>query len=171
MLAKLQENPINYFEQIIDRVPAAANVPGVTNRHHKIPVCYDPVFAPDIMLIAEQKGLTPADVIEIHVSKIYRVYMIGFLPGFAYMGSVDSSIATPRLEKPRQLVMAGSVGIAGNQTGIYPLDSPGGWNIIGRTPIKLFDINSRDPCYFNPGDTVQFMPITRHAFEELIDKA
>jgi inhibitor of KinA len=91
--------------------------------------------------------------------------MIGFLPGFAYMGSVDKRIATARLEKPRTVVPEGSVGIAGEQTGIYPVDSPGGWNIIGRTPVKLFDVNKSEPTLFQPGDKVEFYSITLREFE------
>ena len=91
--------------------------------------------------------------------------MIGFLPGFAYMGVVDSTIATPRLASPRKNVPAGSVGIAGEQTGIYPLDSPGGWNIIGRTPVKLFDPTKEDPVLLQPGDQVKFEPISKKEFD------
>ena len=91
--------------------------------------------------------------------------MLGFLPGFAYMGSVDDRIAAPRLLSPRMQVAAGSVGIAGNQTGIYPLDSPGGWNIIGRTPLLMFDVNKEEPCLLQPGNTIQFISITKDEFE------
>ena len=93
--------------------------------------------------------------------------MLGFLPGFAYMGSVDDRIATARLSSPRMQVAAGSVGIAGNQTGIYPLDSPGGWNIIGRTPLLMFDANKEEPCLLQPGNAVQFISITKDEFESI----
>ncbi len=91
--------------------------------------------------------------------------MLGFLPGFPYMGSVDSRIVTPRLAKPRSFVQVGSVGIAGEQTGIYPLESPGGWNIIGKTPLKLFDVQREPPVLLTPGDQVSFVPISREEFE------
>lgn len=131
----------------------------------KIPICYDSVFALDGALICKQKKVSHEELIHFHSKKTYHVFMIGFLPGFAYMGSVDERIVTPRLEKPRILVPEGSVGIAGEQTGIYPLDSPGGWNIIGKTPAKLFDVTKAEPTLFLPGDEVQFFPITIQEFE------
>ena len=101
-----------------------------------------------------------------HIAKPYRVYMIGFLPGFAYMGSVDSRIATPRKNQPRTAVPAGAVGIAGEQTGIYPSVSPGGWNIIGQTPLKLFDAGRTEPVLLQPGDTVHFYSINEDEFND-----
>lgn len=134
-------------------------------RHIKIPVCYNPEFAVDADRIKKDKSVSLDELIEIHASKMYHVFMIGFLPGFAYMGSVDSRIAVPRLATPRTHIAAGSVGIAGEQTGIYPLDSPGGWNIIGRTPLKIFDSTATDPVLFKPGDQVSFVPISRKEFD------
>lgn len=131
-----------------------------------IPVCYDITLGIDLEKISKQKNLPVDEVISIHNSKLYNVYMIGFLPGFAYMGFVDDSIATPRLNKPRINVQAGSVGIAGNQTGIYPLDSPGGWNIIGQTPLKLFNVADENPCLLQPGDTVKFVAISLDEFNQ-----
>jgi inhibitor of KinA len=131
----------------------------------KIPVCYDLSFAPDLVSLAEQHQLTTDKVIQLHTGKNYRVFMIGFLPGFAYMGSVDEKINTPRLSKPRTLVPAGSVGIAGEQTGIYPFDSPGGWQLIGKTPVQMFSASRDLPCYLQPGDEVQFYPITLSEYE------
>jgi inhibitor of KinA len=107
------------------------------------------------------------EIIQLHLSKNYRVYMIGFLPGFPYMGSVNERIATPRKNTPGTKIPAGSVGIAGEQTGIYPLDSPGGWNIIGRTPINLFDTASDQPCLLQPGDMVQFHLISLDEFNQI----
>lgn len=124
----------------------------------EIPVRYGGECGPDLKDVADLHGLTPAQVVEIHVNTIYQVYMIGFTPGFSYMGEVSELIATPRLATPRALVRAGSVGIAGNQTGIYPSDSPGGWRIIGRTQTVLFDIQREPPCLFSPGDRVKFVP-------------
>src|SRR5579875_475557 len=108
----------------------------------EIPVCYSKTFALDIHQIAAEKNLSVEDIIQIHTSKTYRVYMLGFLPGFAYMGEVDERIAFPRKQTPTK-VFAGAVGIAGKQTGIYPFESPGGWQLIGRTPMQLFNKNSK----------------------------
>jgi len=135
-------------------------------RQISIPVCYDEILAPDLFELAAMHQLSVDDLIEIHSSSPYRVFMIGFLPGFAYMGSVDPRIATPRKISPRTKVPAGSVGIAGEQTGIYPFDSPGGWQLIGRTPVKMFDVQRSEPCFLQPGDEVRFYPITLHEFEK-----
>ena len=130
----------------------------------RIPVCYENEFAIDLQSIAHQKGLSPQEIIGLHSSKQYRVYMLGFLPGFAYMGEVDEKIAVPRKKEP-QPILAGSVGIAGRQTGIYPLNSPGGWQIIGRTPLKMFEQNKIEPCRLKAGDYVEFYSITKDEFE------
>jgi inhibitor of KinA len=135
----------------------------VENRLIEVPVCYAPDFAPDIDFLAQQKNCTVEDIVRLHTAKTYRVYMIGFLPGFAYMGQVDERIAVPRKPQP-QNVVAGAVGIAGNQTGIYPLNSPGGWQIIGRTPMKLFNKNNEQPVAFEPGDAIKFYSITENEF-------
>jgi inhibitor of KinA len=129
----------------------------------RIPVCYEPVFAPDLSVFSEQKNLERAELIRIHTSGIYRIYMLGFIPGFAYMGEVDDRIAIPRKPQPVKVV-AGSVGIAGKQTGIYPMDSPGGWQIIGRTPLKLFDADRETPVLLRVGDRVQFYAINEEEF-------
>ncbi|THU32499.1 5-oxoprolinase subunit PxpB [Niastella caeni] len=130
----------------------------------RIPVCYDEPFAPDLVSLARQKQLPVTDVVNIHTSTVYNVYMIGFLPGFSYMGEVNERIAVPRKQQPTQ-VMAGSVGIAGSQTGIYPLQSPGGWQIVGRTPLKLFDAFGPEPVKLQAGDRVQFYAITKQEFD------
>jgi len=113
------------------------------------------------------KGLSIETIIQLHTAKTYRVYMLGFLPGFPYMGTVDNAIATPRKQTPRLTIEAGSVGIAGEQTGIYPFSSPGGWNIIGRTPLKMFDAVREQPSLLQPGDRVQFKSISLSAFEKM----
>ena len=136
----------------------------IISRKIEIPVCYDPEFGLDIERIKREKGVSADELIQIHSSHTYQVFMIGFLPGFAYMGSVDSRIATPRIPTPRTHVQAGSVGIAGEQTGIYPLDSPGGWNIIGKTPVRLFDPHREEPVLLRPGDRVTFIPIAKEKF-------
>jgi inhibitor of KinA len=135
-----------------------------------IPVCYESVFGFDLKALAKAKKLSIDQVIELHTAKVYHVFMLGFLPGFAYMGIVQKEIATPRLSTPRKHVPAGSVGIAGSQTGIYPLDSPGGWNIIGCTPLKLFDAHAENPVLFQPGDEVGFYPVTKETFDSFNEK-
>jgi inhibitor of KinA len=159
----LYEMMRNNLEKAFDTV-AIATTP---NRQIQIPVCYDGSLAPDIASLAEAHGVSVDDVVRLHAGKMYRVYMIGFLPGFAYMGSVDEKINTPRRSQPRVSVPAGSVGIAGEQTGIYPFDSPGGWQIIGQTPLSMFDASQPQPCYLQPGDEVQFYAITLAEFEKL----
>lgn len=129
----------------------------------RIPVCYDPAFAPDLMRLAAAKNLIPEEVIGLHTAATYKVYMLGFLPGFAYLGGTNERIALPRKPQPLK-VTAGSVGIAGKQTGIYPLDSPGGWHIIGRTALKMFDPAAKKPVLLNTGDRVQFYAINKDEF-------
>ncbi|HEV8080193.1 MAG TPA: 5-oxoprolinase subunit PxpB [Chitinophagaceae bacterium] len=134
------------------------------SRRIKIPVCYAEKYAWDINEISKEKNIPVDEIIRLHTAKKYRVYMIGFLPGFAYMGEVDKQIAIPRKMQPRNKVEAGSVGIAGLQTGIYPLDSPGGWQIIGKTPLKLFTKENDDPVLLQPGDEIEFYSITEDEF-------
>jgi inhibitor of KinA len=133
----------------------------------KIPVCYDHEFATDLNYLAATKHISMEEVIQIHTSKKYKVFMLGFLPGFSYMGEVDEKIAIARKPQPVN-VSAGSVGIAGKQTGIYPFTSPGGWQVIGRTPVRLFDATKEEPTLLSTGDTVQFYPISKNEFEEII---
>ena len=135
-------------------------------RLHQVPVCYADSFAPDMELLARESRLDKSEIISIHTSGTYKVYMLGFLPGFPYLGIVDERIRISRKLKPRQQVSAGSVGIAGMQTGIYPVDSPGGWQIIGRTPIKIFDADSSPPVVFTPGDLVKFHSITEDEYKD-----
>lgn len=125
----------------------------------EIPVRYGGADGPDLDTVAATNNLTPQEVIAIHSGREYPVYLIGFLPGFPYLGGLDPRIATPRRESPRTLVPAGSVGIAGEQTGIYPLDSPGGWQLIGRTSSALFDPQREPPSLLAPGDRVRFVPV------------
>jgi len=134
-----------------------------------IPVCYEPEYGPDLDQIARKKGLTRENVIHLHTASAYRVYMIGFLPGFPYLGKVDPALEISRKERPVP-VLAGGVGIAGNQTGIYPLNSPGGWQIIGRTPLKLFNPHAPVPVSMKIGDRVQFFSVTRQEFQDLTGK-
>jgi KipI family sensor histidine kinase inhibitor len=123
----------------------------------EIPTRYGGEFGPDLAFVAQRNGVTETEVMRWHASVVYRVYFVGFLPGFAYLGSVPEQIAAPRMETPRARVPAGSVGIAGRQTGIYPLESPGGWRIIGRTELSLFDPTCDPPALLRPGDRVRFI--------------
>ena len=133
----------------------------------EIPVCYGGDLGPDLPRVAAFAGLTETDAIALHSGLIYQVFMIGFMPGFAYMGTVDPRIATPRRDTPRTRVPRGSVGIAQQQTGIYPSDGPGGWQLIGRTPVRPFDLSRADPFLFRAGDDVRFVPIGREEFDQL----
>jgi len=131
----------------------------------EIPVVYGGEYGPDIDYVAEHNNLSVEEVIEIHHSAAYLIYMLGFVPGFPYLGGMSQQIATPRLENPRTQIPAGSVGIAGSQTGIYPLESPGGWRLIGRTPLKLFDPAKDDPFLPKPGHYLKFYPISEQEFK------
>lgn len=132
-----------------------------------IPVCYGGDFGPDLTFVAQQNNLEPSQVVEIHSSKPYLIYMIGFLPGFPYLGGMSERIAAPRLESPRLKIPAGSVGIAGKQTGIYPSESPGGWRIIGKTPVKLFDAAKESPVLLKASQYIKFYPVTKDEYEEI----
>ncbi|MBN8676656.1 MAG: 5-oxoprolinase subunit PxpB [Chitinophagales bacterium] len=132
----------------------------------RIPVCYEAPFAPDLDFMADFHGVSREALIALHQQDTYKVYMMGFLPGFAYMGAVDEKLSTPRKSTPRARVPAGSVGIAGRQTGIYPFDTPGGWQIIGKTPLKMLDWGKSDPFLLKTGDLVQFYAISKETFEQ-----
>lgn len=161
---------INVFEwmcqQLRNLLQQTVEFKVVPERVVKIPVCYETEFAPDLQRLAGLKKSSVDEVIQTHISKKYKVYMLGFLPGFSYMGEVDENIAIARKPQPVN-VAAGSVGIAGKQTGIYPLASPGGWQIIGRTPLKLFDAQLEEPTVLNAGDTVEFFSINKKEFDEM----
>ena len=126
-------------------------------RDIEIPVGFGGEAGPDLTILANFAGISETEVVEIFTSRPYRVYMLGFLPGFSYMGEVDERIAMPRRDSPRKVVAKGSVGIAGRQTGIYSLESPGGWQIIGRTHIEMFTPKAHDPTFLLPGDSVRFI--------------
>jgi inhibitor of KinA len=152
-------------EQIEKRLDQPLKESNESTRLMTIPVCYKTAFAPDIEHLAKEKNIPVEEVIRIHSSKQYLVYMLGFLPGFCYMGEVDERISMSRKSQP-QAVAAGSIGIAGRQTGIYPFASPGGWQIIGRTPLKLFDPQKEEPALLKAGDTVRFISISNDEFED-----
>jgi KipI family sensor histidine kinase inhibitor len=136
-------------------------------RQLEIPVCYGGEFGPDLAGVAATHGLTPAQVIELHASVTYTVYFLGFAPGFAYLGELPEALATPRLPAPRRKVSAGSVGIAGNQTGVYPVATPGGWRLLGRTPLAMFRPDRGAMSYLSIGDRVRFTPISFDRFASL----
>lgn len=154
----------SFLQQALTKISSQKNA---SSKEIRIPVCYDEFFSPDMDFICNETKLDRNEIIQIHCGRKYKIYMIGFLPGFPYMAEVDKQIAIPRKEKPRQLVEAGSVGIAGIQTGIYPVNSPGGWQIIGRTPLKLLDTSNEVPVKMEAGDVVEFFPITKEEFVKL----
>ena len=155
----LMQDYLNQHEPIAENLPSKLII--------EVPVCYDENLGIDLKKMSEVLHLNVADIIKIHTEKIYQVYCLGFMPGFAYMGDVPLKIQMPRHFAPRNKVFAGSVGIAGAQTGIYPMNSPGGWQIIGRTPLKIFDKAPEILSKFKMGDSVKFYPITLAEFDAL----
>lgn len=140
---------------------------GIAVRHYlwKLPVCYEKEFAIDLQEVATILGRTEEEMVKEHTRHIYTVYGIGFLPGFMYLGGLPEDMETPRKATPRLKVAKGAVGLAGKQTGIYPQESPGGWNIIGNCPIPIFNVESKDPCFVNVGDKIQFYAISKGEHE------
>lgn len=136
-------------------------------RVREIPVCYGGEFGPDVQALAELHNISTEEVVHLHSSASYTVYFLGFVPGFAYLGGLPERLATPRLATPRKSVPAGSVAIGGNQTGVYPTSTPGGWRLIGKTPLKLFDPSAAHASFFELGDEVRFVPITSDEFARL----
>ena len=146
----------------IDTEAAAAETRTVV-----IPVCYGGEYGPDLAACAKRAGMSEEAFTALHCSVSYPVYMLGFMPGFPYLGGLDERLVTPRLETPRVKIPAGSVGIVGSQTGIYPMDSPGGWNLIGRTPLKIYDPMRQEPFLIHPGDLVRFVPVDEEEYHRL----
>ncbi|MFZ0885817.1 MAG: 5-oxoprolinase subunit PxpB [Candidatus Acidiferrales bacterium] len=142
-------------------------VPLPESREMQIPACYGGEFGPDLNEVASLHGMTPSQVVELHASVTYVVYFLGFVPGFAYLGELPETLVTPRLDTPRRSTPPGSVGIAGSQTGVYPFAVPGGWRLIGRTPIAMFRPDPRDMSFLSIGDRVRFTPISAARFAEL----
>ncbi len=162
---KIKSSPFCFVKKYIENLAEGISLPDKSKAETiTIPVCYEDEFAPDISFIAKEKNISKEEVIGMHSSALYKVYMIGFSPGFPYMGIVNDAIAVPRKNTPRPMVEAGSVGIAGKQTGIYSFNTPGGWQIIGKTPLQLFDTGKEKPSLLKPGDTVQFLPISSEEF-------
>jgi len=133
----------------------------------EIPVCYDEVFGKDLNNLSKIHKIPIEDLIHIHHSNLYTLHFYGFLPGFMYLGGLDARLFCPRKEKPDRLIPAGTVAIGGQQTGIYPSDSPGGWHAIGKSPVKLFDIQQDPPCHAQVGDKIRFLPITKEKFYQI----
>lgn len=153
------ESVKRYLTDLLKKLPVKNDT--TESRKVVIPVWYN---GPDLENIAQLKKISVSEIISIHSARFYDVFMLGFLPGFAYMGLIDDAIAAPRLSTPRTKVPAGSVGIAGNQTGVYPVDSPGGWQLIGITPIKMFDPDRSEPFLIKAGDQVRFQSISKEEF-------
>lgn len=152
------------LKKSIRRIPVDAVETVDKGRLIEIPVCYGGAYGEDLKDVAEHAGLTEDEVIKRHSEREYPVYMMGFLPGFPYLGGMDPQLETPRLKTPRTVIPAGSVGIGGAQTGIYPLESPGGWRLIGRTPLRLYDPEGETPVLLRAGDRLRFIPITEEEF-------
>lgn len=145
---------------------ASEAAPVVLDRYQwNLPVCYDSEFGIDLSVVAQALKTSPEEIIGLHTKHVYTVYGIGFLPGFMYLGGLPKSLETARRAEPRLNVKKGSVGLAGKQTGIYPQDSPGGWNIIGNCPIPIFNINNDNPCFVNVGDRIAFYQINKGQYE------
>jgi inhibitor of KinA len=147
------------------RLADVEDEPPTPARVVEIPVCYGGELGPDLTDVAARHDMREDEVVDVHTAGEYLVYMVGFMPGFAYLGGLDPRIATPRRSSPRKAVPAGAVGIGGEQTGVYPMVSPGGWNLIGRTPRAIFDISREEPSLLAMGDRVRFRPITRDEFD------
>lgn len=133
----------------------------------KIPVCYDDEFGLDLECISQEKGISKTEIIKRHSEAIYLVYFIGFLPGFLYLGGLDKSLEIPRKSTPRLHIEKGAVAIGGNQTGVYPNESPGGWNIIGNSPINFFDVSKEVPCFAKEGDSIQFYAVSLKEYRDI----
>ena len=140
------------------------------SRLWKIPVCYNVEFGLDLEEISTKNGVDISEIITLHTNRLYDVYFLGFLPGFLYLGGLDKQLFFPRKETPRLKVEVGSVAIGASQTGIYPTQSPGGWNIIGKTPIKLFDINEENPCFAKAGDKIKFISVSKTEYDQILEK-
>jgi len=167
----LTDKPSAYLKQIVTHIIESTQQQERKLTHStrivEIPVCYGGIYGPDLQEVARYNDCTVDDVIEIHSGKPYLVHMLGFAPGFPYLGGMDKRIAMPRKAIPRPVIEAGSVGIAGEQTGIYPISTPGGWRIIGRTPLQLFRPQNDMPTLIQAGDYIKFIPIRAEQFEEI----
>ena len=167
--ARMRDTVSRLLMAALERAGAATDEPARAPR--EIPVCYEERFAPDLADVAQATGLPPDEVVRRHTASPHRVLMIGFAPGFPYIGGLDERLAVPRRAAPRPRLAPGSVAIANGQTAIYPFDTPGGWNIIGRTPLRLFDPAREPVTLLQAGDPVAFVPISAREFERLAAQA
>ncbi|GAA0614951.1 5-oxoprolinase subunit B [Virgibacillus siamensis] len=155
------EHMLDEIEKMISRLPENFET---ESNVVEIPVCYGGEFGPDLEVVAQENNLTEKEVMDIHANGEYMVYMIGFAPGFPFIGGMSERIATPRKDSPRLTIPAGSVGIAGGQTGVYPIETPGGWQLIGRTPLELFRPDEEVPILLQAGDSIRFFPISEEQY-------
>ncbi|NMH88802.1 5-oxoprolinase subunit PxpB [Flavivirga algicola] len=160
----LFENVINELDQLYYQKEQYLKL---RPKQWKIPVCYDAIFAIDLNEMALEKKLSKEAIVKLHSKGVYTVYFIGFLPGFMYLGGLDKRLHTPRKSTPRLKITKGAVAIGGNQTGVYPSESPGGWNIIGNSPIEFFNPKNSIPCFVNAGDKIVFKPISIKEYEDI----
>ena len=152
------------IERLAERGLESSSAP---SRTFLISVCYGGAFGEDLPYVAEHAGLSEREVIARHSAPDYLIYMLGFLPGFSYLGGLDPTLETPRLSQPRQRIPAGSVGIGGNQTGLYPMDSPGGWRLIGRSPVRPYDPRRKEQILYRAGDKIRFVPVSEREYREI----
>lgn len=164
---KKNTNTSSFIKRLSELLNQNSISENVITREVHIPVCYDEEFGLDLKSLSDYHDLSIKSIIAHHTKEVYPVHFIGFLPGFPYLQGLNPMISTPRKKKPRSVVNAGSVGIAGDQTGVYPLDSPGGWNIIGRSPISFFDIKKDTPSLLKAGNQIKFFEISMEEFDEI----
>ncbi|WP_430886074.1 5-oxoprolinase subunit PxpB [Fusibacter sp. JL216-2] len=164
-------NPYDLVNEVQSLIKGQKEISKHNGRVIRIPVCYELPYGPDLDLVCQHHGLSRAEVIRRHTARKYLIFMMGFTPGFPYLGGMDESISMNRKEKPRLKIPAGSVGIAGAQTGVYPVESPGGWQIIGRTPYRLFDPQAVKPFLFEAGDQIEFYSISVETYKRLKHKS
>lgn len=168
LFLKSGANAEHLIQQIKETISLDKIKPLKTGIIWQVPVCYEPAFSPDMELMRKQTGLTAKQLIQKHTLATYRIYFCGFLPGFIYLGGLDPALEAPRLKSPRKRVPKGAVGIAGLQTGIYPQESPGGWNLIGRCPLSIFNPNNdAKPSPFNAGQLLQFYAVKGKEFTKI----
>lgn len=154
--------------RILSRIPVSEEDVGKEKKKVlQIPCCYEAPFGEDLADMEQLLGLSRQEIVQIHSSTNYKIYMLGFLPGFVYLGGLDPRIETPRLKTPRVKIEAGSVGIGGNQTGVYPVASPGGWRLIGNTPVKFYDPQSKEPILCHAGEYIRFVPVTYQEYRHI----